>query len=105
MDASLLEQVFVNLLENAAKYSPATTPIDVSVETIDDDVVVTVSDRGGGVSEDELEKIFEKFYRGRNASKNDGGVGLGLSIVEPSPQPTVERSARAFATAAEPRSA
>jgi K+-sensing histidine kinase KdpD len=79
-DASLLEQVFVNLLENAVKYSPATAPIDIFVETTGREILVKVEDRGSGIPSHEQEKVFEKFYRGNNASKNDGGVGLGLSI-------------------------
>jgi two-component system sensor histidine kinase KdpD len=79
-DASLLEQVFVNLLENAAKHSPAAAPIDLSIENSGTEILVKVEDRGPGVALDEQEKVFEKFYRGRDASKTDGGVGLGLAI-------------------------
>jgi two-component system sensor histidine kinase KdpD len=79
-DASLLEQVFVNLVENAVKYSPATAPIDISVEATGREIIVKVEDRGSGIPPHEQEKVFEKFYRGNNARRNDGGVGLGLSI-------------------------
>ncbi|MBP2648508.1 MAG: kdpD, partial [Gemmatimonadetes bacterium] len=79
VDDILLEQVFINLLENAAKYTPAGSPIDISASARNGEVTVTVADRGPGIpSGDEL-KIFEKFYR---APQGDtvGGVGLGLTI-------------------------
>ena len=58
-----MEQVFINLLENAAKYTPAGSPIEISATARDGEVTVTVADRGPGIpSGDEL-RIFEKFYR------------------------------------------
>ena len=78
-DAVLVEQVLVNLLENALKYSPAGGAIEVSAEVADGEVVVTIADRGPGIPRGEERRIFEKFYRvGRDASV--GGVGLGLAI-------------------------
>jgi two-component system sensor histidine kinase KdpD len=79
VDDILLEQVFINLLENAAKYTPPGSPIEVSATARDGEVTVSVADRGPGIpSGDEL-RIFDKFYR---ASQGDtvGGVGLGLTI-------------------------
>ena len=79
VDDILMEQVFINLLENAAKYTPPGSPIEVSATNRDGEVIVSVADRGPGIpSGDEL-RIFEKFYR---APQGDtvGGVGLGLAI-------------------------
>lgn len=78
-DGVLIEQVVVNLLENASKYTPDATPIDVTAEKGDGDVVVDVSDRGPGVPGDERERIFDKFHRGPS-ERTKGGVGLGLTI-------------------------
>jgi two-component system sensor histidine kinase KdpD len=78
VDEVLLEQVFVNLLENAAKHTPAGTPIELSAEAVDGDVVITVADRGPGVPPGEEERIFEKFQRAGSAPGT--GVGLGLTI-------------------------
>jgi two-component system sensor histidine kinase KdpD len=77
VDARLLEQVLVNLLENAAKYTPANGPIGISVAPSDDGVEVRVEDRGPGISEESLGRIFEKFYRGERRTE---GAGLGLAI-------------------------
>jgi two-component system, OmpR family, sensor histidine kinase KdpD len=78
-DAVLVEHVLINLLENAARYSPAGTPITVSV-TADDpsELVVAVADEGPGVPEPERARIFDKFYRLRGGPP--GGAGLGLAI-------------------------
>jgi two-component system sensor histidine kinase KdpD len=78
LDAVLLEQVLVNLLENALKYTPPGSPIDVAVRTSGDDLEVTVADRGPGVAAKDAERIFEKFYRAKEGQ--GGGVGLGLAI-------------------------
>ncbi|HEX7380510.1 MAG TPA: sensor histidine kinase KdpD [Pirellulales bacterium] len=81
LDATLIEQVFINLLENVEKYTPAGSPIDVAARLSGDHILVQVSDRGPGIRDEERELIFEKFYRGR-AEAVDGrrGAGLGLAI-------------------------
>lgn len=76
----LLEQVLVNLLENATRYAGTDPNIAVSARATDDAVIVQVADDGPGIAENEREKVFEKFYRGGHTSKADGGVGLGLTI-------------------------
>ncbi|HMI86932.1 MAG TPA: sensor histidine kinase KdpD [Polyangiaceae bacterium] len=79
VDNVLIEQVLVNLLENAAKYTPAGTAIDLAARRADGEIVVEVADRGRGIPVEERERIFEKFYRGPSKS-TQGGVGLGLTI-------------------------
>lgn len=79
-DSVLLEQVLINLIDNAIKYSPPETPIDIEVTTAADKVVVSVSDRGIGIPTDELVHIFSKFYRIQRPSFRVSGTGLGLSI-------------------------
>jgi two-component system sensor histidine kinase KdpD len=81
LDPVLIEQVFVNLLENAARYTPPGTPVEISAEEGEGGVVVTVADRGPGLEKGEERKVFEKFYRGRG-QHIPGGVGLGLAICE-----------------------
>jgi two-component system sensor histidine kinase KdpD len=76
-DSILVEQVLINLLENAIKYTPDASPIDVSARQVERALEVAVSDRGPGVPAVDMEKVFEKFYR---ASEGRGGVGLGLTI-------------------------
>lgn len=78
-DGVLIEQVVVNLLENASKYTPEATSIDVTARKDDGEVVVGVSDHGPGVPADERERIFDKFHRGPS-ERTKGGVGLGLTI-------------------------
>ncbi|HYK12163.1 MAG TPA: sensor histidine kinase KdpD [Gemmatimonadales bacterium] len=79
VDAVLLEQVFVNLIENAVKYTPLGSPIDVSAASDGNLVRVSVADRGPGIPPGEEERVFEKFYRSAGAPPG-GGVGLGLTI-------------------------
>lgn len=76
-----LSQVLLNLIENAAKYSPETTPIVVRVSQALDRVLIAVVDRGIGIPENDLEKIFDRFYRSSNTTEV-GGSGLGLPVVK-----------------------
>jgi two-component system sensor histidine kinase KdpD len=77
-DAVLIEQVLINLLENAAKHTPPGTAIDVTASVHDRDLEIEVADRGLGVARKDAERVFEKFYRVRE--REGGGVGLGLTI-------------------------
>ncbi|HWH48181.1 MAG TPA: DUF4118 domain-containing protein [Burkholderiales bacterium] len=78
-DAVLMERVFCNLLENAAKYSPPGSAIEITAANNGDRVEVSVLDRGKGFPEDKLERVFELFERG-TAESTVPGVGLGLAI-------------------------
>ncbi len=79
-DAALLEQLVFNLLDNAHKYSPAESPTAVSVAEEEGQVVLRVEDEGPGIAQDELERIFEKFYRVKGGDGRSPGTGLGLAI-------------------------
>jgi len=76
----LLEQVLLNLVENAKRYAGSNAQIQIHAKAVNGVLAIQVSDDGPGIAEDELDKVFEKFYRGRSAGKADGGVGLGLTI-------------------------
>jgi two-component system sensor histidine kinase KdpD len=78
VDGVLLEQVVINLVENAVKYTPPGSAIDLSASAGDDQVIVVVVDRGVGIPSGEESRIFDKFYRGKTTQ--EGGVGLGLTI-------------------------
>lgn len=80
VDALLLEQVFVNLLENAARHTPPGTRITISARRDGDWLVVSTADDGPGLPPGEEEKIFEKFYRASPSADSGRGSGLGLAI-------------------------
>jgi two-component system sensor histidine kinase KdpD len=81
VDGLLFEQVLVNLLENAARYAPAGTPIEISARATGDRIEVRVADHGPGLPPGAEERVFEKFYRGTPARPDSSrGVGLGLAI-------------------------
>jgi two-component system sensor histidine kinase KdpD len=80
VDGVLIQHVLINLLENALRYSPEPSPIDVEVSRSERDILLHVRDHGPGVDDAEAERLFERFYRGRAGSTRDGGVGLGLTI-------------------------
>lgn len=78
-DFVLLEQVLVNLLDNAMKYSAQGTPITIRAAKEGDNLIVSVIDQGSGLTEEDQLRIFEKFYRASRKNKV-AGIGLGLSI-------------------------
>ena len=83
-DSVRIHQAVANLLANARTHTPVGTPINVAVKHLDDEVTITVTDQGPGLSEADQAKIFERFYRAdssRARTKGEGS-GLGLSIVD-----------------------
>jgi two-component system sensor histidine kinase KdpD len=79
-DFSQSLRVLVNLLENAARYAPATQPIELAARREGTQLVFSVSDRGPGVPEEDAGRIFEPFFRAKSAAPDAGRAGLGLSI-------------------------
>jgi two-component system sensor histidine kinase KdpD len=78
-DAMLIEQVLINLIENALRHAPQRTPIEISATAIGSHTLVEIADRGPGVAASDRQRIFDKFYR-TDPRKKDGGMGLGLTI-------------------------
>jgi two-component system sensor histidine kinase KdpD len=85
LDTVQIEQVLTNLLENAAKYSPAGSPISISASVAPgpdvSELRISVADRGPGISRAEQERVFDKFYRVRGSNRRAAGTGMGLAIV------------------------
>ena len=82
IDLERIAEVLVQLLENAAKYSPAGTPITISAEPAGKMVDIGVADRGPGIDDMEQSLVFEKFYRGRDQRYRVQGTGMGLAIAK-----------------------
>jgi two-component system sensor histidine kinase KdpD len=78
LDYVLIEQVLVNLIDNACHYTPKGTQITLSAQRDDDTLEIVVADNGPGLPQDDFERVFEKFYRVKGSVA--GGTGLGLSI-------------------------
>jgi signal transduction histidine kinase len=80
-DRNMLKRVIINIIDNACKYSPAESPVTMTVQTREGRIVVSVEDSGPGIPVEDNDRIFEKFYRGKNgASGRYRGTGLGLAI-------------------------
>lgn len=81
-DATLIDQALANLLENAARHTPAGTVVQVRAQARASEVIVSVEDFGPGIDDDDVERVFEKFQRGAASGSEStaGGVGLGLAI-------------------------
>ena len=80
-DHDSLNMLLIILLDNAFKYSPAASAIEVSVERKRDHIVLRVVDQGIGISDEDKSKIFDRFYRvDKVRSREQGGLGLGLSL-------------------------
>jgi two-component system sensor histidine kinase KdpD len=96
LDPILIGQVLVNLVENALRYTPATSPIQISVRATSDHLLITVADHGPGIPPLEMERIFEKFYRVKRIPSvyetgttstfdlisSKQGSGLGLAVCQ-----------------------
>ncbi|MCA9811125.1 MAG: HAMP domain-containing histidine kinase [Candidatus Dadabacteria bacterium] len=80
-DRSRIRQVLANLLDNAIKYTPSGGRIDIEASRTDKEVEITIKDTGVGISEDELDNIWDRLYRG-DKSRSQRGLGLGLSLVK-----------------------
>jgi len=82
-DADLLMTAIRNLIDNAIRYSPENTTVGVGIRQRDGYAQISVTDQGPGISAEEQERVFERFYRVDSArSRQTGGTGLGLSIVK-----------------------
>jgi two-component system phosphate regulon sensor histidine kinase PhoR len=82
LSGSLILQALVNLLDNAVKYSPPASKVVLAAEKQGEELVLSVKDRGIGISAEHLDRIFERFYRvNRGKDRDSGGTGLGLAIV------------------------
>ncbi len=84
VDNAMLPQVIHNLVDNALRYTPPGTPINVAAWTTESNIIVKVADEGPGLTDDERSRVFQRFYRGRAARPTGGqsGIGLGLTICE-----------------------
>jgi two-component system sensor histidine kinase KdpD len=80
VDAILIEQLFVNLLENATKYTPAGSAVDVTARLSGRSIVVEVADRGPGLPPGSEKRVFEKFYRGQQVERPGAGLGLAICL-------------------------
>jgi two-component system sensor histidine kinase KdpD len=80
LDAILFEQVLFNLLDNAAKYAPPGSRIDLQARRDGDFAVIEIVDEGPGIPPEDLERIFDKFYRVQAQDRRRAGTGLGLAI-------------------------
>ena len=81
IDGRQIEEIIKNLLINAVKYSPANTTISIHANHIGNELVIRIKDQGFGISEEDIDKIFDRFYRvDDDRVKQAPGVGLGLSI-------------------------
>ena len=81
-DSIQMDQVLTNLIENAVRYTPRATPIDIGLARNDGEILITVADRGPGIPQADLERVFDKFYRVQRDKKsnNPTGSGLGLAV-------------------------
>ena len=79
-EPTIVRQVLENLISNAVKYSPPRTPIEVAAQRHGHEVILSILDRGVGITEDEAERVFEPFYRSERTSRVASGAGIGLTV-------------------------
>jgi PAS domain S-box-containing protein len=82
-DRSKLDEILINLIDNAIKYSPVWTPVRVAARVVGDEIEVAIQDRGFGIAPEDAAQLFQKFHRvSTPATRDIGGTGLGLYIVK-----------------------
>ncbi|MCY1692750.1 ATP-binding protein [Exiguobacterium sp. SL14] len=79
-DEHRIEQVVINLVNNAVKYAKDSEEIHISIESLENEIKVSVRDFGNGISESLLPHLFDRYYRVEHMSKSYSGLGLGLYI-------------------------
>src|SRR5207249_829705 len=79
-DRARIQQVFMNLISNAIKYSPKASKVEVSILDRKKEIVVTIKDYGIGIPKSDLEKVFNRFYRVHGKREQFQGLGVGLYI-------------------------
>ena len=83
VDSRVIAETLVNLVENAARYSPPGTEIDISGRVEEDQLIIRVKDHGMGISSEEIHRVFDKFYRGQHLTgRQTNGTGMGLAIAK-----------------------
>ena len=80
LDPRITSAALAHVLENAAMYSPVSTPISIQISVTGEHLVVAVHDRGSGLPPGELDRIFDRFYRGSGTAPNQFSSGMGLAI-------------------------
>ncbi len=83
LDYLQIDQVLTNLIENAVRYTPSQSPIEIAVRSMDGQIMISIADRGPGIPPYDLERIFDKFYRVSGAKRRNSsvmGTGLGLAV-------------------------
>ena len=82
VDTGLIRRALLQVIENARKYAPPNSPIRIEARQDGSNAAISVLDRGPGINADELQRIFEKFYRGRRGRDKVEGTGMGLAIAK-----------------------
>jgi signal transduction histidine kinase len=83
VDRLVLREAITNIVDNAIKYSPTKSKIEIRVQAIGDEAVLTVADEGPGIPPEQRDRIFDRFFRlDEGRSRDHGGTGLGLSIAK-----------------------
>jgi len=81
-DELLLKRILDNLITNAKKYTPEGTTVNVEAQNIGQEIMLTIADQGPGIPQEELDNLFERYYRGTNTTDDTTGTGLGLAITK-----------------------
>ncbi|MCR8854488.1 sensor histidine kinase [Lysinibacillus fusiformis] len=81
-DELLLKRIMDNLITNAKKYTPVGTKVMVEAQHTGKEVMLTIADHGPGIPQEELDNLFERYYRGTNTTDDTAGTGLGLAITK-----------------------